>query len=290
MTADTTTALLPCPMCDTPTSFGRVTYDPCTVREQEWTQDTFHYVNCPACGVKNHGVVGFKTQEEAAAAWNRRAAPASPSAAQPDALKDERDLSKALMDLLKEMHEAPTMTAGYEVLADFTAQAGLGVPVPLRSAQPDAEERGVSDLPPGLVLVATPYRNAPDKWMLIELTAPGRAKVITGGCIETEAEGIAHAHNFAGEYAARASAPEVEGDWKPISEAPQNGMIDVRSTCTYRWRAYRPGSPQLRRGIKGRWQRATDYGWENANLPENGEWKPVEITRGAAIRSAGEGK
>ncbi|WP_372395237.1 hypothetical protein ABMY26_07150 (plasmid) [Azospirillum sp. HJ39] len=94
--------------------------------------------------------------------------------------------------------------------------------------------------------------------------------------------------------AARATQPvgEVVVDgWKPISEAPQNVMIDVRSTttCTYRWRAYRPGSPQLQRGNKGRWQRATDYGWENAHLPENGEWKPVEITRAAAIRGRGEG-
>lgn len=66
-----------------------------------------------------------------------------------------------------------------------------------------------SDLPPGLVLVETPYRDAPDKWMLIEMTAPGRAKVVTGGYIETEAEGVAHAHSFAGIAlsAARASAP-----------------------------------------------------------------------------------
>ncbi|MFP5516976.1 MAG: hypothetical protein ACLGJC_28325, partial [Alphaproteobacteria bacterium] len=152
--------------------------------------------------------------------------------AQPDALKDERDLSKALMDLLKEIHEAPTMAAGYEKLADFTEHAGLGTPVPLRGAQPDAEERGVSDLPPGLVLVATPYRDWPDKWMLIEMTGPARAKVITGGCIENEAEGIAHAHNFAG-TAPSASPASTEALTDPDQDAWHilDGRFTVNSSA-----------------------------------------------------------
>ncbi|MGR0185487.1 hypothetical protein [Azospirillum aestuarii] len=61
----------------------------------------------------------------------------------------------------------------------------------------DVQEATPSDLPPGLVLVATPYR-ANDPWMLIEMTGPARAKVITGGYIETEAIGVEHAHRFRG--------------------------------------------------------------------------------------------
>jgi len=61
----------------------------------------------------------------------------------------------------------------------------------------DVQEATPSDLPPGLVLVATPYRDN-DPWMLIEMTGPARARVITGGCIETEAIGVEHAHRFRG--------------------------------------------------------------------------------------------
>jgi hypothetical protein len=35
-----------------------------------------------------------------------------------------------------------------------------------------------------------------------------------------------------------------------------------------RWVPYKPSSEQYRRGQKGRWQRATDYGWENCEAPE----------------------
>ncbi|MBP2301524.1 hypothetical protein [Azospirillum picis] len=48
---------------------------------------------------------------------------------------DERGVSKLCMDLLREMHDAPTMAAGYELLADFTEHAGLGTPVALQPAQ-----------------------------------------------------------------------------------------------------------------------------------------------------------
>lgn len=75
------------------------------------------------------------------------------SVAQPDAQEDERGVSKMCMDLLKEMHEAKTMAAGYDLLADFTAQAGLGVPVPLREAQPsstDGDGIGYFSVPMGL--------------------------------------------------------------------------------------------------------------------------------------------
>jgi hypothetical protein len=63
-------------------------------------------------------------------------------------------------------------------------------------------------------------------------------------------------------------------DWKPTSEAPQQPgtYVDVRTTTTYRWLAYKPdGARQMK--APGRWQRATEHGWENAPLP-NGDFVP----------------
>lgn len=73
-----TTTLLPCPMCgEDRVGFGSTVYDAKTVREQEWGQDTLHFVSCPACQTNNRGVVGgFLTQKDAADIWNRRSSPA----------------------------------------------------------------------------------------------------------------------------------------------------------------------------------------------------------------------
>jgi hypothetical protein len=66
-------------------------------------------------------------------------------------------------------------------------------------------------------------------------------------------------------------------DWRPMSEAPElpGTYINVRTTTTntYRWLAYKPdGARQMR--AKGRWQRATEYGWENCSKPD-GEFVPT---------------
>lgn len=63
-------------------------------------------------------------------------------------------------------------------------------------------------------------------------------------------------------------------DWLPIDQAPERGVINVRSVTAYRWLQYSGKSQQFKRGIKGRWQRATEYGWENAALPEGAEFRP----------------
>lgn len=74
-----------------------------------------------------------------------------------------------------------------------------------------------------------------------------------------------------------ASAPSDQADangWRPTSEAPTapGTYINVRSVVCYRWLAYKPdGARQM--GKPGRWQRATEYGWENATLPD-GEFVP----------------
>lgn len=90
--------------------------------------------------------------------------------------------------------------------------------------------------------------------------------------------------------ASRHGTPHNSGERLPIDKAesgagdgvreawrndvpPSNGYIDVRSVTTYRWLAYSPKSDQWKRGIKGRWQSATEYGWANAGLPQNIEWR-----------------
>lgn len=71
--------LLPCPFCGGAPAHGTVRYANSTVREQDWTQDTFHFINCTSCGSSNVGMVGKKTPDDAALAWNRRT-PLPPSA------------------------------------------------------------------------------------------------------------------------------------------------------------------------------------------------------------------
>lgn len=63
--------------------------------------------------------------------------------------------------------------------------------------------------------------------------------------------------------------------WRPMSEAPEvpGTYINVRSVTSYRWLAYKPdGARQMR--AKGRWQRATEWGWQNCDKPD-GEWIPI---------------
>lgn len=65
--------LRPCPFCgDRTPAFGTVRYSAAHVREQGWWQDTFHFVNCPACGVCNKGIVGHRSPSDAAERWNKR--------------------------------------------------------------------------------------------------------------------------------------------------------------------------------------------------------------------------
>ncbi|QCG95024.1 hypothetical protein E6C67_14435 [Azospirillum sp. TSA2s] len=68
-------------------------------------------------------------------------APAAPSAAQPDALADEREFNGQLFAMLKKVFDAPTMAVGYAILADFAAQFYPGQPVALQPAQDSLTER-----------------------------------------------------------------------------------------------------------------------------------------------------
>ncbi len=65
--------LLPCPFCGGRAAPNTVTYASDHVREQGWKQGTFHGINCVLCGTNNRGIVGFETEDEAAAHWNVRA-------------------------------------------------------------------------------------------------------------------------------------------------------------------------------------------------------------------------
>lgn len=61
-----------CPFCGGEASFGTTKYASKTVRYQNWSQDTFHSVNCVACGTNNRGLIGYSTKAEAAGHWNKR--------------------------------------------------------------------------------------------------------------------------------------------------------------------------------------------------------------------------
>lgn len=67
-----TAALKPYPFCGGDAANGTVRYSKSTIREQLWRQDTFHFINCVACGASNKGLTGHNTPDAAAAAWNRR--------------------------------------------------------------------------------------------------------------------------------------------------------------------------------------------------------------------------
>jgi hypothetical protein len=70
----TSKELLPCPFCGGEAAANQVRYHDKMIREQEWSQDTFHGVNCVLCGVNNLGLVGHRTPEKAAERWNTRLA------------------------------------------------------------------------------------------------------------------------------------------------------------------------------------------------------------------------
>lgn len=69
--------LLPCPFCDGQAAFNIVRTSDKSVIRLNGT-DTFHGVNCVACGATTNGFgYGCKTQERAAERWNRRSTPDS---------------------------------------------------------------------------------------------------------------------------------------------------------------------------------------------------------------------
>lgn len=52
-------------------------------------------------------------------------------------------------------------------------------------------------------------------------------------------------------------------------EPPKDGDVYTGIYCKpVRWKAYKKGAPQLKRGITGRWQELTEYGgWKNCDTP-----------------------
>lgn len=54
---------------------------------------------------------------------------------------------------------------------------------------------------------------------------------------------------------------------RPIDDSVKDGKPFL-VTVSMRWAGYKPNSEQYRKGIKGRWQIANEYGWEN--LPGDG--------------------
>jgi len=61
-----------CPFCGGEAAYGKVTYPQSAADEHGWSQRQFHSVNCIYCGSSNQGIIGHRTQEEAAQHWNTR--------------------------------------------------------------------------------------------------------------------------------------------------------------------------------------------------------------------------
>ena len=67
------------------------------------------------------------------------------------------------------------------------------------------------------------------------------------------------------------------GGWLPLDSAPKDGTyIHVQQQATYRWLPYKQASQEFKRGKKGRWQRYTGYGFDNADLVGSG-WMNAEL-------------
>lgn len=70
------------------------------------------------------------------------------------------------------------------------------------------------------------------------------------------------------------------GQWVPGSQAPTDGR-HILGSVSYRYLHYKPdGRRQMK--AEGRWQRATEYGWENCGGPP--EWWMPNIPCATATR------
>lgn len=49
---------------------------------------------------------------------------------------------------------------------------------------------------------------------------------------------------------------------RPIDDSLKTGK-PFAVAVSFRWLPYKPTSEQYRKGMKGRWQIANEYGWEN---------------------------
>ncbi|WP_454760644.1 hypothetical protein [Caulobacter segnis] len=60
------------------------------------------------------------------------------------------------------------------------------------------------------------------------------------------------------------------GEVPPMDGTPFYALVRV----PMRYRRYKPGAPQLRQGIKGRWQQMNEFGgWENCAEPNLSAWE-----------------
>lgn len=75
----------------------------------------------------------------------------------------------------------------------------------------------------------------------------------------------------------RAALSQPTPQWLTIESAPKEPgrYIYVQQTAVYRWLPYKANSQEFRRGKKGRWQKHTGYGFDNAELSGEG-WRDTE--------------
>ena len=75
------------------------------------------------------------------------------------------------------------------------------------------------------------------------------------------------------------AAQTVESVWQTSQVLPEIPMqwIEVQEVNLYRFLPYKQNSTEFKRGKKGRWQRHTGYGFDNAE-PQAGPWRVAEET------------
>ena len=61
-----------CPFCGSKASLKTVTYNKESDIVKLNKQFVFYGVNCQMCGGENTGIIGYKTQDDAINAWNKR--------------------------------------------------------------------------------------------------------------------------------------------------------------------------------------------------------------------------
>lgn len=295
------TELLPCPFCGPKADEGsRVVL----LNERESDGYVRGYtVRCDHCGIELHD----EYESDVVAAWNRRssvqeAAPAG------DLTETAKRIAWAHWRTVYPRDICNTADRLWECLNDENRVGYLSA---ARAVAPAGVPEGVEDcighftspmgLHPDTALLVAQFASAlaaklhkaerkygySDGWRrgdwrdelvakLVEHVHKGDPRDVAAYC----------AFAWHHQWSVAPAAPTAQGQgWQDIASAPREGRIDVRVITTYRWLPYKPSSGLPQRGFPGRWQRATEHGWENSELPESGDWRP---NLPSASTSAGE--
>lgn len=75
----------------------------------------------------------------------------------------------------------------------------------------------------------------------------------------------------------RKRVAELEGDWTNGNTPPNDSVVVAGVEQSFmRFKHYKKGSNQYKKGIIGRWQKFDGYGWHNCDQPE--KWKKASMS------------